>query len=106
MKETYNPTTTNNMYLTIIIITAMPDKILGSLFLGGKCGSFTPVTGFFSYVGALAQYSGLGRSCNRFIIQLFLIISTPGQSPGRAIVLPPASALVSVLAAALALAKC
>ena len=29
-----------------------------------------------------------------------MIFSSPGQSPGRAIVLPPATALVSVLAAA------
>ena len=33
-----------------------------------------------------------------------IIFSSPGQSPGRAIVLPPALALA--LAAALALAKC
>ena len=38
-----------------------------------------------------------------------LIFSSPGQSPGRAIVLPPASALASAAAAAAAaaaLAKC
>ena len=33
------------------------------------------------------------------------IFSSPGRSPGRAIVLPPASALVSAAAAASALAK-
>ena len=40
---------------------------------------------------------------------VFIIISSPGQSPGRAIVLPPALALESVLvalAAVSALAKC
>ena len=35
----------------------------------------------------------------------FSFFSSPGQSPGRAIVLPPASALGSALAAAAALAK-
>ena len=35
-----------------------------------------------------------------------VIISSTGQSPGRAIVLPPASALELVLAWASALAKC
>ena len=34
-----------------------------------------------------------------------MIFSSPGQSPGRALVLPPASALASVLAAALANVK-
>ena len=34
------------------------------------------------------------------------IFSSPGLSLGRAVVLPPASALASALAAALALAKC
>ena len=38
------------------------------------------------------------------ILTKSLIFSSPGQSPGRAIVLPPASALA--LALALALAKC
>ena len=36
---------------------------------------------------------------------LLRIFSSPGRSPGRAIVLPPASALASTLAAASALAK-
>ena len=38
----------------------------------------------------------------------YFIFSSPGQSPGRAVVLPPASALASalVLAVASALAKC
>ena len=34
-----------------------------------------------------------------------LVFSLPGQSPGRVIVLPPASALASALALAVALAK-
>jgi hypothetical protein len=44
------------------MMTANPDKILGSLSFGGKWGSLTPVIGFFSYVGAFAEYSGLGLS--------------------------------------------
>lgn len=35
-------------HVTIIMMTANPDKILGILSLGGKCGSLTPVMGFFS----------------------------------------------------------
>ena len=38
--------------------------------------------------------------------ELGFLFSSPGQSPGRAIVLSPALALVSALAAAAALAKC
>ena len=41
---------------------------------------------------------------NDFFQKLF--ISLPGRSPGRAIVLPLASALELALAAAVALAKC
>ena len=40
-------------------------------------------------------------ACEGYLgIFLLLAFSCPGQSPGRAIVLPPASALVSALAAA------
>ena len=41
-------------------------------------------------------------------MHLLTVLSSPGRRPGRAIVLPPASALVlgAVLAAASALAKC
>ena len=46
----------------MMTIAAIPDRILGSLSRGGKWGSFTPVIGFFSNDGALAAYSGLGRS--------------------------------------------
>ena len=42
--------------------------------------------------------------CNVSFIVCFLVFSSPGQSPGRAIV-PPA-ALASMSAAASALAKC
>ena len=35
-----------------------------------------------------------------------LIFSSPGRSPGRAIIISPASVSVSALAAAAALAKC
>ena len=52
------------------------------------------------------QISGLSSYCTCSQT----IFSSPGQSPGRAIVLPPASALASVLALAAAavpaLAKC
>ena len=43
-----------------------------------------------------------------YVNNIFRIFSSPGRSPGRAIVLPPASALAlkSALAAASALAKC
>ena len=43
------------------------------------------------------------RKAFRFYVEVF---SSPGQSPGRAIVLPPAWVLSSALAASLALAKC
>ena len=36
----------------------------------------------------------------------YVIISSPGRSPGRAIVLPPASALASASGSASVLAKC
>ena len=39
-------------------------------------------------------------------VNFYRIFSSPGRSPGRAIVLPPASALAFALAAASALAKC
>ena len=39
-------------------------------------------------------------------VRIEIIFSSPGQSPGRAIVLPPASALALALAVAAALAKC
>ena len=40
-----------------------------------------------------------------FSCDLGIIFSSPGQSPGRAIILPPASASALVLAAASALAN-
>ncbi|KAH3784077.1 hypothetical protein DPMN_162028 [Dreissena polymorpha] len=47
----------------MMIMTAIPDRILGRRLRGGKYGSLTRVIGFSSYVGALAAYSGRGRSC-------------------------------------------
>ena len=39
-------------------------------------------------------------------LRFYFLFSSPGRSPGRAIVLPPGSALALVLAAAAALAEC
>lgn len=55
----------NDPSLTMIIMTAAPDRILGNLSSGGKYGSRMPVIGFFSKNGHLAEYSGLGLSCER-----------------------------------------
>ena len=49
---------------------------------------------------SIMSLSYLGLHC----LQIQLLFSSPGRSPGRAIVLPPASA--SALALASALAKC
>ena len=46
---------------------------------------------------------GEGRE---FVISSMAFFSSPGRSPERAIILPPASALALALAAASALAKC
>ena len=66
-------------------------------------------------VGAMIVSLGkalLKSELNSIFVHLLTVFSSPGQRPGRAIVLSPASALVlasvlaSALAAASALAKC
>ena len=48
----------------------------------------------------------LNKHLKLHVTNMFLIIfSSPGRSPGRAIILPPASALALALAAVAALAK-
>ena len=61
---------------------------------------------------ALARPCKVKIELNSIFVHLLTVFSSPGRRPGRAIVLPPASALVlasvlaSALAAASALAKC
>ncbi len=50
---------------TMTIMTPMPEMMRGSRSLSGKYGSLMPVIGFFSIAGAIAAYSGRGRSYNK-----------------------------------------